>query len=96
LFSDVRSCEAFKHLHLGMLSSIPRKTQPAIAQVVGLAIDILSAVKTGIPKPHDLGFCFLAVAFTDLLCSGLTLAPQTDTASPAAKMFLLALMSRSW
>jgi len=46
----------------------------------------------GIPKPHvseappqeALGFCFIAVAFTDLLCSGLTLAPQTDTASPAA------------
>ncbi len=37
LFSDVRSFEAFKHLHLGMLSSIPRKIQRAIAQVVGLA-----------------------------------------------------------
>jgi len=37
LFSALRSFEAFKHLYLGMLSSIPRKTQPAIAQVVGLA-----------------------------------------------------------
>jgi len=64
--------------------------------------DILAAVKrTAIPKPHDLGFCFFpegffAPAFTDLLCSGLMVAPQTDTASPAAKIFLLALMSRSW
>jgi hypothetical protein len=66
------------------------------------AIDILAAVKrTAIPKPHDLGFCFcpegfFAPALTDLLCSGLIVAPQTDTASPAAKIFLLALISRSW
>ncbi|ELS48645.1 hypothetical protein C789_1592 [Microcystis aeruginosa FACHB-905 = DIANCHI905] len=64
--------------------------------------DILTAVKrTAIPKPHDLGFCFFpegffAPALTDLLCSGLMVALQTDTASPAAKMFLLALISRSW
>ena len=64
---------------------------------LGGGIDILTALKgTVIPRPHDLGFCFLAVAFTDLLCSGLTLATQTDTASPAAKMFLLALTSLSW
>jgi SRSO17 transposase len=37
LFLDVKSFEAFKHLHLGMLSSIPRQTEPAIAKVVGLA-----------------------------------------------------------
>ncbi len=30
-----------------------------------------------IPKPHDLGFCFIAVAFTDLLCSDLTLPVQS-------------------
>jgi hypothetical protein len=65
-------------------------------------VDILAAVKrTAIPKPHDLGFCFFpegffAAALTDLLCSGLMVALQTDTASPAAKMFLLALISRSW
>ncbi len=65
-------------------------------------LDILAAVKrTAIPKPHDLGFCFFplrgsAPALTDLLCSGLMVALQTDTASPAAKMFLLALISRSW
>jgi amino acid adenylation domain-containing protein len=65
-------------------------------------LDILTAVKrTVIPKPHDLGFCFFplrgfAPALTDLLCSGLMVALQTDTASPAAKMFLLALISRSW
>jgi hypothetical protein len=68
-----------------------------IVAVGGRFVDILTAVKrTVIPKLHNLGFCFLAVAFTDLLCSGLTLAPQTDTASPAAKIFLLALRSRSW
>ncbi|MDB9388917.1 hypothetical protein PN439_19870, partial [Microcystis aeruginosa CS-583] len=50
--------------------------------------DILTAVKrTAIPKPHDLGFCFFplrgsAPALTDLLCSGLMVALQTDTASP--------------
>jgi hypothetical protein len=65
-------------------------------------LDILTAVKrTVIPKPHDLGFCFFplrgfAPALTDLLCSGLMVALQTDTASPAAKIFLLALISRSW
>jgi hypothetical protein len=71
-----------------------------ISQVV--LVDILTAVKlTVIPKPHDLGFCFFplrgsAPALTDLLCSGLMVALQTDTASPAAKIFLLALISRSW
>ncbi|MCZ8047501.1 MAG: hypothetical protein O9290_12870, partial [Microcystis sp. LE19-41.2A] len=46
--------------------------------------DILAAVKrTAIPKPHDLGFCFFplrgsAPALTDLLCSGLMVALQTD------------------
>ncbi len=51
-------------------------------------VDILTRPKRAvIPKPHNLGFCFNAVAFRDLLSSGLTLAPQTDTACPAAKMF---------
>jgi SRSO17 transposase len=36
LFSDVRTFEAFKHLHVGMISSIQRKTLPAIAELVGL------------------------------------------------------------
>lgn len=36
LFSDVRGFEAFKHLHIGMISSIKRKTLPAIAEIVGL------------------------------------------------------------
>ncbi len=36
LFPEVRSFEAFKHLHLGMLSPIKRKTLPEIAKVVGL------------------------------------------------------------
>jgi SRSO17 transposase len=36
LFSDVRSFEAFKHLHVGMLSEVKRKTLPVIAKVCGL------------------------------------------------------------
>lgn len=39
LFVDVRSFEAFKFLHLGMVSEIPRKSLPAIARAVGLAND---------------------------------------------------------
>ena len=83
----------------------------AVFLLLPCLIDILAAVKrTAIPKPHDLGFCFFPVrltltaealrgsapALTDLLCSGLMVALQTDTASPAAKIFLLALISRSW
>ena len=37
LFSDVRNFEAFKFLVLGMLSEIPRKSLPAIAESVGLS-----------------------------------------------------------
>ena len=36
LFPEVRSFEAFKQLHLGIVSEIKRKTLPAIAEVVGL------------------------------------------------------------
>jgi SRSO17 transposase len=36
LFPEVRSYEAFKWLHLGMISEIPRKSLPAIARSVGL------------------------------------------------------------
>jgi len=36
LFPEVRSFEAFKHLHVGMLSDIKRKSLPAIAKVVGI------------------------------------------------------------
>jgi SRSO17 transposase len=36
LFSEVRSFEAFKFLHLGMISEIKRKSLPAIARAVGL------------------------------------------------------------
>ena len=32
LFPEVRSFEAFKYLHLGIVSDIKRKTLPAIAQ----------------------------------------------------------------
>ena len=37
LFSEVRSFEAFKYLHVGMISDIKRKTLPAISRVVGLS-----------------------------------------------------------
>lgn len=36
LFSDVRSFEAFKYLHVGCVSDIKRKTLPGISKVVGL------------------------------------------------------------
>lgn len=36
LFPEVRSFEAFKYLHVGIISDIKRKTLPAIARVVGL------------------------------------------------------------
>lgn len=36
LFSDVRNFEAFKFLHVGMISEIKRKSLPAIAEGVGL------------------------------------------------------------
>lgn len=36
LFPEVRSFEAFKYLHLGMVSELKRKTLPAIARAVGL------------------------------------------------------------
>jgi SRSO17 transposase len=39
LFATARSYEAFKFLHLGMTSEIPRKTLPAIAKAVGLPND---------------------------------------------------------
>ncbi len=35
LFPEVRSFEAFKYLHLGLISDIKRKTLPVIAKVVG-------------------------------------------------------------
>ena len=39
LFVDVRSFEAFKYLHLGMISDLPRKSLPAIARAVGSTSD---------------------------------------------------------
>ncbi len=36
LFPEVRSFEAFKHMHVGMISSSKRKTLPEIAKAVGL------------------------------------------------------------
>lgn len=36
LFAEVRSFEAFKHLHVGMISEVKRKSLPTIAKVTGL------------------------------------------------------------
>jgi SRSO17 transposase len=36
IFPEVRSFEAFKNLHIGMLADIKRKSLPAIARVAGL------------------------------------------------------------
>ena len=36
LFSEVRSFEAFTHLHAGIVSDIKRKTLPAITEIMGL------------------------------------------------------------
>ena len=77
------------------------ETEPPSEYINGRLTSTPAKPRTGIPKPHDLGFCFcplrgFAPALTDLLCSGLTVAPQTDTASPAAKIFFAALISRSW
>lgn len=36
LFPEVRSFEAFKYLHMGMISDLKRKSLPAIARAVGL------------------------------------------------------------
>lgn len=36
VFEDVRSYECFKWLHVGMISPLPRKTLPEIAQLNGL------------------------------------------------------------
>jgi hypothetical protein len=41
---------------------------------------------TVIPKPHDLGFCFIATASTLKEFYGLMFAPQTNPASPAVFM----------
>ena len=35
-FSEVRSFEAFTHLHAGIISDIKSKTLPAIAEIMGL------------------------------------------------------------
>ncbi len=36
LFKEVRSYECFKYLHLGIISSIKRKSLPQIAKTVGM------------------------------------------------------------
>lgn len=37
LFPEVRSYEAFKYIHVGMLSELKRKSLPEIARIVGLS-----------------------------------------------------------
>ena len=36
LFKEVRSYECFKYLHLGIISSLPKKSLPEIAKTVGM------------------------------------------------------------
>ena len=36
IFEDVRDFEAFKYLHLGILSEIPTKSLPETAKIAGL------------------------------------------------------------
>lgn len=85
-----------------------------------LLVDLTSSLPlkvAGIPKPHDLSFCFFPFACASFLggdlrepasplrefrncpldscLSGLTFAPQTFTASPAARILRAALISRS-
>ena len=51
-------------------------------------IDILTGKQGAvIPKPHDLGFCFIATASTHKEFYGLRFAPQTNPASPAVFMY---------
>lgn len=38
LFVEVRSFEAFKQLHMGLISEVKRKSLPAIATVAGLKL----------------------------------------------------------
>ena len=37
LWTEVRSYECFKYLHLGIISPIPRKSLPEIAKIVGIS-----------------------------------------------------------
>ena len=53
------------------------------ARQVNRVFDVPSRFSERIPKPHDLGFCFLATASTLKEFYGLTFAPQTIPASPA-------------
>ena len=48
LFSEVRSFEAFTHLHAGIISDIKRKTLPAIAEIMGL--EMLKGCITFLPN----------------------------------------------
>ena len=58
-----------------------------VTTIIVHSLDILTAVKrTVIPKPHNLGFCFIATASTHKELYGLMFAPQTIPASPAVLM----------
>ena len=54
LFVEVRTYEAFKYLHLGIISDIKRKTLPAIAKSVGLKNEqFLLQRNHPQPTPHN-------------------------------------------
>ncbi len=51
LFPEVRSFEAFKYFHVGMISEIRRKSLPAIARVTGLNNEVtVQGVKPQAPE----------------------------------------------
>jgi len=52
-FQKARSFEAFKHLHVGMISPIKRKTLPEIAKVVGLDQNSHSITSSEIPMVSE-------------------------------------------
>ncbi len=79
LFIQVRSFEAFKHLHVSAIAELPRKSLPVIAKVNGLpnAQSLLHSYKpaqlvfvdeAGVDDTHDYpyGYCHRSERFHDL------------------------------
>jgi len=63
---------------------VPLTSTSELVSFVDILTDYVGAV---IPKPHDLGFCFIATASTHKEFYGLMFAPQTNPASPAVFMY---------
>jgi hypothetical protein len=54
LFVEVRSFEAFKHLHVGMISEAKRKSLPAIAKVRGHVVFETEKLLPGLNHDHPI------------------------------------------